>query len=138
MSAKLRAHVPTCSRALCAYVLTCPHALHPYMLKCLRASCAYVLTCLRAFCAYMLTYQRLLRAYGLTCQRALGAFRPYVPTCSRAIATNNKNEVSIIRFTYILVITLSFLFLWNKSVIQFCIALTRCKPLTGAMTNFVQ
>ena len=130
--------VPTWSRALCAYVLTCPRALHPYMLKCLGASCVYVLTCLRAFCAYMLTYQRLLRAYGLTCQRALGASRPYVPTCSRAIAKNNKNEVSIICFTYILVITLSFLVLWKKSVIQFCIALIKCKPLAGAMTNFVQ
>ena len=96
----MRANVPTCPRALCAYVLRCPRALHPYMLKCLHVSCAYMLTC-----------QRVLRAYGLTCQRALRAFRAYVPTCSGAIATNNKNKFSIICFTYILVIALSFLFL---------------------------
>ena len=101
----MRACVLTCQRALCAYVLPCQRVLR-----------AYVLMCQRVLRAYMLTWQRALRAYVLTRQRALRALRAYVPTCSRAVTTNNKNNFSTICFPYIFVIAFCFvlwLLLWN-------------------------
>ena len=62
-----------------------------------------------------LTCPRSLRAYVLTRKRALRAFCAKVPTCVRAINTNNKNKFSVICFPYIFVIVLSFFFLWNKT-----------------------
>ena len=49
-------------------------------------------------------WQRTLRAYVPTC---LACFLCYVPTCSHAITTNNKNKFSIICFLYISVLVLS-------------------------------
>ena len=109
-------YVPTFQRALRAYVLAYQRPLRAYLLTCQRALCAYV----------------------LTCQRALRAYVPFVSMCSRAITTNNKTKFSIICFPYIFVIVLSFFFLWNKTVIYSCIVLTRWKPLTGAMTDFLE
>ena len=115
----LRAYVPMCHCSMCAYVLTCQRALH-----------AYVLTCQRALHAYMFTCERVLHAYVLTCQHALHAFHVYVPTCSCAITTNNKNSFSILCFFYIFVIVLSFS--CEIKFIHSCIAPTRRKPLTEA------
>ena len=101
----MRACVLTCQRALCAYVLPCQRVLR-----------AYVLMCQRVLRAYMLTWQRALRAYVLTRQRTLRALRAYVPTCSRAVTTNNKNNISTICFPHIFVIAFCFvlwLLLWN-------------------------
>ena len=131
-------YVPTCQRALRAYVLAYQRPLRAYLLTCQRALCAYVLTGQRALRAYVLTRQCALRAYVLKCQRALRAYVPFVSMCSRAITTNNKTKFSIICFPYIFVIVLSFFFLWNKTVIYSCIVLTKWKPLTGAMTDFLE
>ena len=112
-SAKLRAlrsHVQTCFPCLRALVPAC---LVAYLPKCQCTLRVYVLTCQRALRAYVLTCQRVLGAYMLMYQRALRAFRAYVPTCSRAITTNNKNNCSIC-FPYIFLIVLCFFFLWNK------------------------
>ena len=130
--------VPTCQHALLTYVLTCQRALRAYVLTCQRALRAYVLTCHRALRAYVLTCQRAMRAYVLTCFACL---RAHVPTCHacflclRAYVFKNSFQIC---FPYIFVIVLSFLFLWNKALIYCCIALTMRKPLTGAMTDFVQ
>ena len=96
---------------------------------------------LRALRVHVPTCLACLRAHVpcvLKCQRVLRAFCAYVPMCSRAITTNNKKKFSIICFLYIFVIVLSFFSLWNKTVIHCCIALTRRKPVTSAMTDFVQ
>ena len=141
----LRVYVLLCQRALRAYMLTCQHVLRVYMLSChptlrahvptclacLRAqvstfsAClrAHVPTCLASLRARVPTCFACLRAYVFTCQRTFRAFRSYVPTCSRAD---------------IFVIVLSFFWLWNKTVIHSYIALTRRKPLMGAMTDFAQ
>ena len=87
-----------------------------YVLPCQRVFRAYVLMCQHFLRAYMLTWQLALRAYVLTRQRPLRALRAYVPTCSRAVTTNNKNNFSTIRFPYIFVIALClvlWLLLWN-------------------------
>ena len=101
-SAKLRAlrsHVQTCFPCLSALVPACLRANVPYVFTCSRANVPCVLTCQRVLGAYLLMYQRALRAFGA-----------YVPTCSRAITTNNKNNCSIC-FPYIFLIVLCFLFL---------------------------
>ena len=104
----------------------------PDVLSCQRALRAYVLTCQRVLRVYMLMYR--LRTYVLT--RCV--LRAHVPKCSRGITTKNKNKFSITCFPYIFVIVLSFFFLRNKTVVHCCIALTRRKPLTDAITDFVQ
>ena len=58
----------------------------------------------------------------LTCSRANLPCVLFVPTCSRAITTNNKNKFSIC-FPCIFVIVLSFFFLWNKTVIHVALLL---------------
>ena len=68
-----------------------------------------------------LTCPRSLRAYVLTRKRALRAFCAKVPTCVRAINTNNKNKFSVICFLYTFVIAISFFFLWNKTVVHSCV-----------------
>ena len=117
--------VLTWSRVLCAYVPTC--------LPCLRANVSYVLTCLRVNV-------------------------PCVLTCSRAITSNNKKKFSVTYFPEILdTFSLSFSYeikLYMKSAWRAgmsletsilrtqlyvpAYSLTRRKPLTGAMTTFVQ
>ena len=121
----------TCQCALCAYVLTC-------------------LLCLRAHVSFVLTFSRVLRAYVLRCSRANVSCVP--------ITSNNKNTFSVIRFTYILgTFFLSFsckikLYMksmtknknvsgnsyFENSIVHSGISLTRRKPSTGAMTNFLQ
>ena len=120
----LGAHVPTCLACTCSLanlpcVLTCWRANVPCLLMCSRANVLCVLTCSRANVACVL-------------------FAPVYLTCSRAITTNNKNKFSIKCFPYIFVIVMSFFFLRNKAVMRTCTALTRRKPLTGAMIDFVQ
>ena len=104
----LRVHVSMClayQRALHAYVLTCQHALH-----------AHVLTCQRALRAYVLTFSRA----NMPCVLC-------VPTCSRAITTNDKDKFSITFFPYIFVIVLClFPVKWKLLYI-----LTSQKPLMG-------
>ena len=86
------------------YKLTCQRALHAYVLKCLRALRTHVLTCQRALRAHVLTCQRILYVYVLICQHALRIL--CMPTCSRAITTNDKDKFSITCFLYIFVIAL--------------------------------
>ena len=95
---------------------------------------------LRALCAPVPTCLACLRAPVPTCLVCLRLHLPCVlcvPTCSSVIAINTKNKSSITCFSYILWLFFVF-FLWNKTVVDFCISLTRRKPLTGTMTNFVQ
>ena len=116
--------MPTCLACLCAHVLTCLACLRthlPTCLVCLRAPMPTCFACLRAHVPTCLAclhaqWQRALRAYVLTRQLALRALRAYVPTCSRAVTTNNKNNFSTICFPYIFVIAFCFvlwLLLWN-------------------------
>ena len=103
----------------------------------LRALRAYVVMYQCALRAYLLVPQCALRAFLLTCQPALRALRAYVSRCSRAITTNNKykffNNLFCLHFC-----DCSFFFLWKKTTLHSCITLVSRKPLTGAMTNFVQ
>ena len=104
------ANVPcvlTCQRVLRAYVPTYQHGLR---VTCSRANVYRVLKCSRVNVPYVLTCSRTLRAYVLTCQRALHDFCAYVPMCSSAIITNNKNKFSIICFPYIFLDCSFFLF----------------------------
>ena len=97
-----RAHVPCVlmyqrvlhayvSRANMSSVLMCQCVLHPYVPTCL--VCAYmpcVLTCQHTLCAYV-----------PTCLAYLHAHMPYMPKCSHAITSNNKNKFSMTSFTQI-------------------------------------
>ena len=83
----------------------------------------------------------------------LRARMPYVPKCSRAITSNNKNKFSVTCFAEIFE-TFSVFFLiksiydkqecvygkiyFENSIVHFGISLTRRKPFTCAMTNFLQ
>ena len=110
--------VPTCFACLCTLVPACQRVLRVYM--------RLVPTCLAWLRAQVSTCSACLRAHVPTCLACLHANVPcvfFVPTCLRA---------------HIFVIVLSFFWLWNKTVIHSYIALTRRKPLTGAMTDFAQ
>ena len=126
----------TCPRANVLFVLTCSRENVPCVLMCSRANVSCVLTLTRETCLACL------RAHVPTCLVCFSCLhtylRTYVPTYLRAITANKKNKFSIICFTYIFVIVLSSFFVWNKTVTHSCIALTRRKPLTGAMTGFEQ
>ena len=138
------------------------HSIWNFKVSSLLNFVPYVLTCQRALRVFVSTYQRALRAHVLTCQHVLRAHVPTflacsranvscvstcsrtslpcalcVPTCSRAITTNNKAKFSITCFPYTFWLFFVF-FLWNETVALSCIFLTNQKPLTGAMTNFVQ
>ena len=155
----------TCSCALHAYVLMCHCALRAYMLTCLPCFCAHAPMCLVCLCAHMPMCLACLHAHMPTCFACLRAHVPmclvclgahvsmclaclhahylaclhaHVQACPRAKTSNNKNKFSITCLPCICVIVLSFFFLWNKTVVHSCIALTRWRPLRGAMTNFVQ
>ena len=95
--------------------LTCPRANVFCVFMC---SCASVPTCLA--CLYA---SRANVSCVLTCPSINAPCVFFVPTCLRA---------------HIFVIVLSFFCLWNKTVIHSYIALTRRKPLMGAMTDFAQ
>ena len=86
---------------------------------------------LRALRAPVPTCLTWLRAHVLTCQRALRALRGYVLTCynygQQKYVFNNMFSLHFCHCS-----------LWNKTVVHSCISLTRRKPLTGAMINFVQ
>ena len=133
----LRAHVPTRFARSRAHASTRQRALRAYMLTCQRALRAFLLTCHFALRAHVPMFLTCLRG-NLSC----------VPTCLRALTSNNKNKFSMTCFSSI----------WNKTVydlksapawmsletsilrFQFYIpafSLTRQKPLTGAMTNFL-
>ena len=122
----------TCSCALHAYVLMCHCALRAYMLTCLPCFCAHAPMCLVCLGAHVSMCLACLHAHYLACLHA------HVQACPRAKTSNNKNKFSITCLPCICVIVLSFFFLWNKTVVHSCIALTRWRPLRGAMTNFVQ
>ena len=124
----LRAHMPTC--------LACLHAHVPCVLTCSHANVPCMLTCSNANVPCVLTYSCANMSCVLMCQRALHAFCAYMPTCSRAITTNNKNKFSI--NVFLTFCDRSFFFLSNNTVIHCCIALTRRKLLMGAMADFVQ
>ena len=83
----LRTHVPTCLACLRAIVPTCLACLRDHVPKCAACLRTHVPTCLACF-----AWSRA----NVLC----------VPTCSRAITTNNKNKFSITCFPYILVIVL--------------------------------
>ena len=114
----------------------------PYVLKCLACLCAHVSMCFTCFRAYVVTCFACLCAHVITCS-CLACSRVNVtrvlcvPTCSRAITTNDKYKFSITCFLTFLWLFFVF-FLWNETVVYSCISLTSQKPLTGAMTNFVQ
>ena len=127
-------YVPTCQRVLCAHVPTCQRALCAYVLTCQRLWHAHVLTCLRALRGHVLSCQSIWRVYVLTYQCALRALRAYMLTCYN---WNDKDKFSITCFPYILRLFFVF-FLWNKTVVHFCISLTSQKPLTDTMTNIVK
>ena len=112
------AHVQTCRACLRAHV--------PTFLVCLSALVSACLACLRAHVPTC-----------FACSRGNVPCMLCVPTCSRAITTNDKNKFSITCFPYILWLFFAF-FLWNKTVVNSCISLTSQKSLTCAMTNFVQ
>ena len=131
----LRAHVPACLACLRAHVPTCLACLRAHVPTCFACLPDHVSTCLACLRAHVSTYLACLRAHVPTWLARLVA---HVSTYSCAITTNNKNKFSVICFPNIFVIVLSFFFLWNKTVVHSCIALTRRKPLTGAMTNFLQ
>ena len=73
--------------------------------------------------------------YLFTCSRANMPCLLCVPTCSRAITTNDKDKFSITCFSYILRLSFSCEI---KTVVHSCISLISQKPLIGAMTNFIQ
>ena len=74
-----RAHVPTCFTYLRGHMQTC--------LACLRVNVPCVLTCSHANASRVLAVLTANVPYVL-----------FVPTCLRAITTNNKNTFSIICF----------------------------------------
>ena len=114
----LRAYVPTCLAclrffALC--VLTCSHANESCVLICSRAnvpctckahSRAQVATCLACSRAQVLTCLVSLRAHVITWSLANISCMLCVPTCSRALTTNDKDKFSMKFFPYIFVIVL--------------------------------
>ena len=102
----LRAHEPTCLACLCVLVSTCLECLRAYLLTCLAwlYALAY-LVCSSANVSCVLTSLRTRVLCMLSCSLAKV---PYVltpvsmscmPTCSRAITSDNKNYFSITCFT---------------------------------------
>ena len=97
-SAKLRAsraHVLTCLACLCAHVPTCLACSRAHVPACLACLCAHVPACLAC-----------LRAQVIKCSRANMPCLICVPTCSRAITTNNNDKFSVHVFACIFVIVL--------------------------------
>ena len=113
------------------------HSIWNFKVSSLLNFVPYVLTCQRALRAHVLMCQHVLRAHVPTFLACSRANMSCVPTCSRAITTNNKDKFSITCFPYTFWWFFVF-FLWNETVALSCIFLTSQKPLTGAMTNFVQ
>ena len=153
----LRAHVLTCLRVLRAYVLTCQRSLRAYVLTCLVCLGVHMPTCLACLSAHIppcltcsrgnvLTYLAYLHAHVptyLACLlqitkisflwhvllRFLTLFR-----CLFPVKKNNKTAYEKSTASKNVSRNISF----ENSVVHSCISLTRQKPLTGAMTNFVQ
>ena len=119
-SAKLRAshaHVLTCLACLCTHVPTCLAYLRAHVPACLECSrahvpaclaylCAHVPACLACLCAYVPTCLAYVRAQVIKCSCANMPCLLCVPTCSRAITTNDKDKFSIHVFAYIFVIVI--------------------------------
>ena len=128
----LRAHMSTClacftcSHANVPWVLMCSHANVPCVLMCSRANVSCVSICWRDY-VLMPCVSRV----NMSC----------VPTCSRAITTNDKYKFSTTCFPCFSIVFLWLFFayfLWNKTAVHSCISPSSQKPLTGAITNFVQ
>ena len=125
----LRAHMPMCLGCLCAHMPTC-----------LACSCAHVPTCLVCLRANVSCVSICWRDYVLMpCVSRVNM--SCVPTCSRAITTNDKYKFSTTCFPCFSIVFLWLFFayfLWNKTAVHSCISPSSQKPLTGAITNFVQ
>ena len=128
------------------YLVTCQYILRPYVstcLACLRAHVPTWLACLRAHVPCVLTCSRVEVPCVLTYSSAnVSCLLTYscvnvscVPKCSRAITSNDKNKFSI---CYTTTRNVSRNIYFENSIVHSGISLTRRKPLTGAMTNFVQ
>ena len=152
----LRAHMLTCLRVLRAYVLTCQRSLRAYVLTCLVCLRVHMPTCLACLSAHIPPCFACSRANVLTYLAYLHAHVPTYLACLLQIK---------ISFLWHVLLRILILFLclfpvkknnktvyekstasrnisrniyFENSVVHSCISLTRQKPLTGAMTNFVQ
>ena len=96
----LRARVATCLASLRTHVPTCLACLPAHKPTCLACSRAHVPMCLACLRDHMITCS------CLTCSRVNVPCVLCVPTCSRAIITNDKYSFSITCFLYIFVIVL--------------------------------
>ena len=136
----LRAQVPTCLACLRAQVSTCLARFRthvPLYIVCLHAHLPRCLACVRAHVPTCLACSRANVSYVLTCQ---------LPTCLRAIASNNKNKFSMtffIRFEIKLYIknaragiSLETSILRIQLYIT-AFSLTRRKPLTALYNKMV-
>ena len=133
------------------YVLTCQLVLRAHMLTCIACSRAYVPTCLECLRAShvdlpcVLMWSRVNVASVLTCSHGNVSC---VPTCSIAIISNNRNKFPVTCFLLLWKCiqyekckagsNISRSIYFENSVVYFCISVTRQKPLTGAITKFVQ
>ena len=134
--------VLTCSRAHVSYVATCSLAHVSCALTCSRANVPYVLTCSRANVSCVLSFSRANVSCVLICSRANFT---RVSTSLHALTSNNKKKFQ----WHILIfeIKLHIKSAWAGNSLETSIlriqlyipafSLTRRKPLTGAMTNFL-
>ena len=98
--AYLRTHMPVCLACLRAHIPSCLAYLHAHVSMCFVCSHPHVPMCLAYLHANMITFS------CLKCARVNVPCVLCVPTCSRAITTNDKRRFSITWFPNIFVIVL--------------------------------